>query len=132
MRSFGPGSYHPVATKYSYLDQTGDIKLEGNVEYRFTLYEKLKGALFLDAGNVWLLRGEEQRPGGRIGLTGLPKELALGTGFGVRYDFSFIVVRADVGIPLHAPYDTGKSGYYNIAGKFWKGLVLNIAIGYPF
>lgn len=132
VRSIGPGSYHPVATKYSYLDQTGDIKLEGNVEYRFTLYEKLKGALFLDAGNVWLLRGEEQRPGGRIGLKGLPKELALGTGFGVRYDFSFIVVRADVGIPLHAPYDTGKSGYYNIAGKFWKGLVLNIAIGYPF
>lgn len=132
VRSIGPGSYHPVATKYSYLDQTGDIKLEGNIEYRFTIYENLKGACFLDAGNVWLLRREEQRPGGEFCLKGLAKDLALGTGIGIRYDFSFIVVRADLGIPLHAPYDTGKSGYYNIADKFWKGMVLNIAIGYPF
>lgn len=132
VRSIGPGSYHPVATKYSYLDQTGDIKLEGNLEYRFTIYENFKGACFVDVGNVWLLRSEEQRPGGKFSLKGLAKELALGTGVGVRYDFSFIVVRADLGIPIHAPYDTGKSGYYNINDKFWKGLVLNIAIGYPF
>ncbi len=132
VRSIGPGSYHPVATKYSYLDQTGDIKLEGNLEYRFTIYENFKGACFVDVGNVWLLRSEEQRPGGKFNLKGLAKELALGTGVGVRYDFSFIVVRADLGIPIHAPYDTGKSGYYNINDKFWKGLVLNIAIGYPF
>ncbi len=132
VRSIGPGSYHPVATKYSYLDQTGDIKLEGNLEYRFTIYENLKGACFLDVGNVWLLRSEEQRPGGEFSLKGLAKELAMGTGLGVRYDFSFIVVRADLGIPIHAPYDTGRSGYYNIEGKFGKGLVLNIAIGYPF
>ncbi len=132
VRSIGAGSYHPIATKYSYLDQTGDIKLEGNLEYRFTIYENFKGACFLDVGNVWLLRREEQRPGGEFSLKGLAKELALGSGFGLRYDFSFIVVRADLGIPLHAPYDTGKSGYYNINDKFWKGLVLNIAIGYPF
>lgn len=132
VRSIGPGGYHPIATKYSYLDQTGDIKLEGNLEYRFTIYENFKGACFLDVGNVWLLRSERQRPGGEFNLKGLAKELALGTGLGLRYDFSFIVVRADLGVPLHAPYDTGKSGYYNINDKFWKGLVLNIAIGYPF
>lgn len=132
IRSIGPGSYHPVATKYSYLDQTGDIKLEGNVEYRFKIYERFKGALFMDAGNVWLLKKEEQRPGGEFRIKGLLKEIALGTGFGLRYDFSYIIIRADLGIPLHAPYDTGKSGYYNITGSFWKGLVLNLAIGYPF
>lgn len=132
IRSIGPGSYHPVETKYSYLDQTGDIKLEGNVEYRFKIYERFKGALFLDAGNVWLLKKEEQRPGGEFRIKGLPKEIALGTGLGLRYDFSYIVIRADLGIPLHAPYATGKSGYYNITGSFWKGLVLNLAIGYPF
>lgn len=132
IRSIGPGSYHPVETKYSYLDQTGDIELEGNIEYRFKIYERFRGALFLDAGNVWLLEKEEQRPGGEFRLKGLPKEIALGTGFGLRYDFSYIVIRADLGIPIHAPYATGKSGYYNITGSFWKGLVLNLAIGYPF
>lgn len=132
IRSIGPGSYHPEETKYSYLDQTGDVKLEGNVEYRFTIYERFKGALFLDAGNVWLMKKEEERPGGEFRIKGLPKEIALGTGLGVRYDFSYIVIRADLGIPLHAPYATGKSGYYNITGSFWKGLVLNLAIGYPF
>lgn len=132
VRSIGPGSYHPVETRYSYLDQMGDIKLEGNIEYRFTIYEQLKGALFLDGGNVWLLKGEEQRAGGKLRLKNLPKEIALGTGLGVRYDFSYIIVRADLGIPIHAPYSTGKPGYYNITGGFWKGLVLNLAIGYPF
>ncbi len=89
IRSIGPGSYHPVETKYSYLDQTGDIKLEGNIEYRFKIYERFRGALFLDAGNVWLLKKEEQRPGGEFRVKGLPKEIALGTGFGLRYDFSY-------------------------------------------
>lgn len=132
IRSIGPGSYHPKESKYSYLDQTGDIKLEGNIEYRFEIYERFKGALFMDAGNVWLLKKEEQRPGGEFRIKGLWKEIALGTGFGLRYDFSYIVIRADLGIPLHAPYSTGKSGYYNIRGSFWNGLVLNLAIGYPF
>lgn len=132
IRSIGPGSYHPPKSSTSYLDQTGDIKLEGNVEYRFKIYERFNGALFMDAGNVWLLRKEEQRPGGVFQVKNLWKELALGTGFGLRYDITYIVIRADLGIPLHAPYDTGKSGYYNITGSFWKGLVLNLAIGYPF
>lgn len=132
IRSIGPGSYHPEKTSTSYLDQTGDIKLEANIEYRFKIYERFHGALFMDAGNVWLLRKEEQRPGGEFRLKGLWKEIALGTGLGLRYDITYIVIRADLGVPLHAPYNTGKSGYYNIAGSFWNGLVLNLAIGYPF
>lgn len=132
IRSIGPGSYHPEKSTYSYLDQTGDIKIEGNMEYRFNIYERFRGALFMDAGNVWLLRRDEQRQGGEFNVKNLWKEIALGTGFGLRYDITYIIIRADLGIPLHAPYDTGKSGYYNITGSFWKGLVLNLAIGYPF
>ncbi|MDL2282900.1 BamA/TamA family outer membrane protein [Odoribacter sp. OttesenSCG-928-G04] len=134
VRSLGPGSYHPAEKSItSYLDQTGDIKLEGNLEYRFTISGNLKGALFGDAGNVWLLRKEEKRPGGEFNLKELLDEVALGTGFGLRYDITYIAIRLDLGVALHAPYDTGKSGYFNIKNYGFKdGLVLNIAIGYPF
>ena len=132
VRSLGPGTYHPASdTKYSYIDQTGDIKLEANVEYRFPIFGDLYGATFLDAGNVWLLRKEESRPGGQLTLRNFAKSIALGTGVGVRYDLEFLVLRLDLGIALHAPYDTGKRGYYNIP-KFKDGLGLHFAIGYPF
>lgn len=132
VRSLGPGTYHPVAdNKYSYIDQTGDIKIEANVEYRFPLFGDLYGATFLDAGNVWLLRKEEGRPGGQLTLKNFAKSIALGTGVGLRYDLEFLVLRFDLGIALHAPYDTGKSGYYNIP-KFKDGLGFHFAIGYPF
>lgn len=134
IRSIGPGSYHIEGKNTAaYLDQTGDIKLEANVEARFKIYERFHGAFFVDAGNVWLLRKEEQRPGGEFRFKGLWRELALGTGCGLRYDINFIVIRADLGVALHAPYNTGKSGYFNIKNYGFKdGLVLNLAIGYPF
>lgn len=132
VRSIGPGSYSPRATnQYSYLDQTGDFRLEANVEYRFRVVGDLKGAVFVDAGNIWLLREDSERPGGKFQFSGLGKEIALGTGLGLRYDLDFLVVRFDVGVPIHAPYDTGKSGYYNIP-KFFRGLSYHLAIGYPF
>lgn len=132
VRSLGPGTYHPASdAKYSYIDQTGDIKFEANVEYRFPLFADLYGATFLDAGNVWLIRKEEGRPGGQLTLKNFAKSIALGTGVGLRYDLEFLVLRFDLGIALHAPYDTGKSGYYNIP-KFKDGLGFHFAIGYPF
>lgn len=136
IRSIGPGSYHIAnETSTSYLDQTGDVKLEGNIEYRFKIYGRFHGAIFADAGNVWLLRKEAERPGGEFRIKGLFDEVALGSGFGLRYDFTYLVIRVDLGIPLHAPYNTGKSGYFNIpAYQFNRnsGMVLNLAIGYPF
>ena len=138
VRSIGPGTFHPREdNRYGYIDETGDLKLEANVEYRFPLFGDLYGATFLDAGNVWLLReqkdkdGNNARPGGEITMRNLGKSIALGTGVGLRYDLTFLVVRLDLGIALHAPYDTGKSGYYNIP-KFKDGLGLHFAIGYPF
>ena len=132
VRSLGPGVYNPAKdAKYGYLDQTGDIKLEANVEYRFPIFGDLYGAAFLDAGNVWLMRKDANRPGGQLTLRNFAKSIALGTGAGIRYDLEFLVVRLDLGIAIHAPYDTGKSGYYNIP-KFKDGLGLHFAIGYPF
>ena len=132
VRTIGPGSYHPEKeTRYSYLDETGTLKFEANAEYRFNMFGDLNGALFVDAGNVWLLRKDKSRPGGQLTWKDLAKSIALNTGVGVRYDLDFLVIRLDLGVALHVPYDTGKSGYYNIP-KFKDGLGLHFAIGYPF
>ncbi|EJW97266.1 outer membrane protein, family [gut metagenome] len=130
VRTIGPGGYQAADTKYAYIDQTGDVKLEANAELRSKLFGSLYGALFLDAGNVWLLREDPQRPGGKFSASNL-KKIAVSTGFGFRYDLDFLVLRFDVGVPLHAPYPTTKSGWYNIE-KFWDGLAFHFAIGYPF
>ena len=112
------------------MGQTGDVKLEANLELRARLFGSLHGAVFLDAGNVWLTRDDPNRPGGKFNAKNLGK-LAVGTGAGLRYDLDFIVIRFDVGIGLHAPYDTGRSGWYNIP-RFKDGVGLHLAIGYPF
>lgn len=132
VRSIGPGSYRVAEeTANGYFDQTGTFKFETNVEYRFPLYGPLGGALFVDAGNVWLLKDDADRPGGTLNGSRFFKDLALGTGLGLRFDIGMIVVRGDLGIGLHAPYDTGKSGYFNME-SFGKSLAFHLAIGYPF
>lgn len=131
-RSVGPGGYVPdKESKYSFINHVGDIRMEANVEYRFRILGDLHGALFLDAGNVWLMRKDPSRPNGELTLKNFPKQIALGTGTGLRYDLDFLVIRLDLGVGLHDPYDTGKSGYYNIP-KFKDSLALHFAIGYPF
>ena len=130
VRSIGPGSYKAGNSKYAYIEQTGDVKLEANAELRAHLFGSLYGALFLDAGNVWLLRKDAQRPGSEFNLRNL-KQIAVGTGVGLRYDLSYLVLRFDLGVGLHAPYATSKSGFYNI-DKLRNGLVFHFAIGYPF
>ena len=132
VRSVGPGSYHTnEKSVLSFFDQTGTFKFETNLEYRFPIIGYFKGAVFVDAGNVWLLKDDDLREGGVLKMKNFFKELALNTGLGIRFDMSMIVLRADLGIALHAPYDTGKRGYFNIP-KFKDGLAFHIAIGYPF
>ena len=131
VRSIGPGSYYDTNGRGTYLDQAGDIKLELNAEYRFPIVNTLQGAFFIDAGNVWLMHGDEDHPGGRFKASRFFRDLALGTGFGLRYDLEFLILRLDLGVGIHAPYNTGKSGYYNIP-KFMDGLGLHFAVGYPF
>ncbi len=131
VRSIGPGRYNPRNSAYSYIDEMGDLKFEASLEYRFPLISNLNGAIFIDAGNVWLMKPDDNRPGGSINLKSLGKEIALGTGFGFRYDLDFLVIRFDVGIGIHAPYETSRSGYYNMT-KFWDSLGFHLAVGYPF
>lgn len=132
VRSIGPGRYCPIEIRPNgYYDQTGTFKFETNCELRFPILGYLKGALFLDAGNVWLLKKDDYRPGGEITLKHFLNDLALGTGVGVRFDMDMLVLRADLGIGIHAPYDTGKSGYFNMS-SFKDSLGFHLAIGYPF
>ena len=128
VRSIGPGSYHdPSSASIYYLDQTGDIKFLANLEYRPRLLGNLYGALFLDAGNVWTMR-TDTRSQAVFKFKNFAKELALGTGVGLRYDMDFLVIRLDWGVGLHVPY---KSGFYNV-GKFRDSQSIHFAIGYPF
>lgn len=131
VRSLGPGSYRvPAKETNGYFDQTGTFKLEMNVEYRFPLVGALNGAVFLDAGNVWLLRPDELRPGGELTAKRFLRDIALGTGVGLRYDLGMMVIRGDLGYGLHAPYADYPAKYFNIAFK--KAFAFHLAIGYPF
>ncbi len=132
VRSIGPGSYRaPADLVNGYFDQTGTFKLELNTELRFPIFGPLHGAAFIDAGNVWLLKNDPQRPGGLITARNFLKDIALGTGAGLRVDISMLVIRLDLGIGIHAPYNTSRHGYYNME-SFGKSLALHLAIGYPF
>ena len=133
-RSIGPGGYAPAnaeTDKYGFINHVGDIRFEANVEYRFRIISDLHGAVFLDAGNIWLLRADAGRPDGEFSLKKFPEQIALGTGLGLRYDLDFLVFRLDCGVGLHDPSKLYRNGYYNI-GKFKDGLALHFAIGYPF
>ena len=146
LRTLGPGSYKDSsAIARIFPDQTGDMKLEGNVEFRFDMLRmfngsvNLKGATFLDIGNIWMLSKDDLRPGGEFRLNKLYHDLAIGTGAGLRLDFTFFLVRLDWGIPLKVPYFTGqKSGWYigewDLADPKWRreNIIWNVAIGYPF
>ena len=139
VRSIGPGNFKPMEEAgFSYLFQNGDVKLLGNLEYRTRLFNGLYGAIFLDGGNVWTMKEhygdaatDAAMDGSAFKFDRFYRQMALGTGIGLRYDLDFLVLRLDWGIGLHVPYDTGKSGFYNIR-RFGDGQALHIAVGYPF
>jgi outer membrane protein insertion porin family len=126
-RSLGPGSEVPPE---GYNDLTGDIRLEGNLEYRFQLSGSLKGALFVDAGNVWLFNEDPSRPDANFTFDTFLDEIAISSGWGLRWDFNFIVLRVDFAYTLRSPYLP--EGERWVGGfNFWRPAI-NIAIGYPF
>ena len=129
-RSIGPGSYHTEGS-YAYIDHVGDFKLEANIEWRFPLVGQLSGALFVDAGNIWLLRSNEAYPGGQLRWNTLAEDIALGTGLGLRYNLRLLLLRLDIGVPIHFPYSTGKQTYYNVP-HFGRNLCFHFGVGYPF
>ena len=151
MRDIGPGRLLDFGgnRQASYVLRNGDFKLVANLEYRTPLFGNLEGALFLDAGNVWRLGfsnlidrsdydSEDEYETALAAYKQMDfkaseffNDIALGTGIGLRYNLGFLVVRFDWGLALHSPYDTGKSGYFNIR-RFKDCHTLHFAIGYPF
>ncbi len=134
VRSLGPGSYvMPEDQAHLYPNQLGDVKLEANIEYRFDLFKSLKGALFLDAGNIWTIRDSDERPGAVFKVSTFYRELAVGTGFGIRADLSYFIGRLDLGIKLRDPgTPDGPKWIPGYRPYAWKDFVLNFGIGYPF
>lgn len=137
-RTLGPGSYDPRDQNSSFFyDQAGDIKLEMNAEYRANLFSFLNAAVFVDAGNVWLFNEDPTKPGGTFSEDFI-SELAIGAGFGLRFDFNIVILRTDLAFPLRVPYyDKGdRWNFDNIkfGDKNWRrdNMIFNIAIGYPF
>lgn len=140
LRALGPGSYYNTdAEQLDYFpDQTGDIKLELNLEYRFSIVKFFKGAVFVDAGNIWLISDDPQRPGGEFEGSRFYKEIAVGSGVGIRLDFDFLVIRTDVAMPLRKPSlpedDRWTFDKLDFGSRDWRreNVIWNIAIGYPF
>lgn len=137
-RELGPGSFDPHVGEGLYIpDMTGDIKLEFNAEYRPHLFGFVKGAAFIDAGNIWLLNENPDKPGGKFSKDFL-KEMAVGAGLGLRFDFTFLILRTDFAIPLRIPYlPSGERWVINkidFGNAAWRksNLIFNLAIGYPF
>ena len=132
-RSIGPGSFDGNTQNNGFLpDQSGDVKLELNTELRGKIYNFIKGAVFLDAGNIWLLNDDPLKPGSQLSSKFM-EQLAIGTGVGLRFDFSFLILRTDLAFPLKNP-SSKDFNTINMFDKTWQknNLVFNLAIGYPF
>jgi outer membrane translocation and assembly module TamA len=143
LRGLGPGSFvqDPLTeedpTISQFIDQTGDMKIEMNVEYRFPLISYLKGAFFVDAGNIWLI-DNEVLPEGNFRFTDFYENIAIGAGIGLRLDFDFFLIRLDTAFPLRAPvFQQGfqwKVREIDFFSGDWRreNIQLNLGIGYPF
>ena len=135
IREIGPGGYrdstiqidNPSSNQSSlFVDQTGDIKLEMNIELRFDIYKWLKGAFFMDAGNIWLVRNDPSRPKGNFEWNRFVNEFGVNFGSGLRLDFNYFVIRLDYGVPIRDPRIDSNNKWTIRKGQF------NLAIGYPF
>jgi len=138
INSVGPGTYHQRNDTIVFLQLGGDIKLEMNAEYRFGIYRFLKGALFVDAGNVWLQKSNLSNTGSPFLFSTFLNEMAVGAGVGLRLDVSFFILRFDLAIPLRKPWlpenQRWVTNQIDFGNSTWRSqnLLLNIAIGYPF
>lgn len=131
-RTVGPGTYNAGSSSGNggFLDQNGDLKLLFSLEYRFKIYGVFHGAVFGDAGNIWLLNANDDQPGGQFETSTFMNELSVGAGIGLRVDFSFFLLRLDVAMPLRKPYLPENNGW--VPKWFKEKPVFNLAIGYPF
>jgi len=132
IRSLGPGRYAKGGSGIDFINQSGDIKLDLNVEYRSYLFWKLHAAFFIDAGNIWTIREYDNQPGGQFQIDQFYKEIALGYGVGLRLDFDYFVLRLDLGVKAYDPSMSGRDSWRIIQPRLNQDFTLNFAVGYPF
>jgi outer membrane protein assembly factor BamA len=132
VRTLGPGSYNAGGRKF--INQTADIKLEGSAEYRFKLFWILEGALFTDMGNIWTFYEDTSRPGSKFSFKSFYKDIAVGTGAGLRFDFKFVIGRVDLGMKLRDPSISSGSKWILMSQSytFRDDFAVVLGIGYPF
>lgn len=133
VRRLGPGKFAGNDKNIDFINQSGDIKLDVNVELRTHLFWKLNGALFVDAGNVWTIREYEEQPGGAFRFGSFYKQIAASYGLGLRFDLDYFILRLDGGMKAVNPvYESGKERYPIVNPKFGRDFAFHFAVGYPF
>jgi outer membrane protein assembly factor BamA len=130
MGDLGPGSFHNDTVSQNF-GQVGDIKLQAQAEFRFPIYSFLKGSVYADIGNVWLLYQSEDLPGGTFYFDSFASQLGMDIGFGLRFDFDFFLFRIDPAFPVRMPSRAGNNKWYLSKLQF-RDIVWNFGIGYPF
>ena len=134
VRGLGPGRFAGKDGKIDFINQTGDMKLDLNLEYRAQLFWKFTGALFVDAGNIWTLRNYADQPGGQFRFANILKEMAVAYGLGLRLNFDFFILRFDFGMKAVNPAykDQGSTHYPIIHPRLSRDLTFHFAVGLPF
>ncbi len=133
VRSLGPGSFCGSDGRIDFINQTGDMKLDVNVEYRTHLFWKVDGAVFLDAGNIWTLRHYDEQPGGQFKFNTFWKQIALAYGAGLRLNFNFFILRFDAGVKAINPaYTNAREHFPILYPQFKRDFTLHFAVGLPF
>lgn len=133
VRELGPGKFKGTDGRIDFINQTGDVKLDLNAEYRSSLFWKLQGALFIDAGNIWTLRNYAEQPGGQFKFTEFYKQIAASYGMGLRLNFDYFILRFDVGMKAINPaYESEKEHWSIIHPKLSRDFDFHFAVGLPF
>lgn len=133
VRGLGPGRYIGKNGNIDFINQTGDMKLDMNMEYRAHLFWKLNGALFVDAGNIWTLRHYDEQPGGQFRISEFLKQIAVGYGLGLRLNFDYFILRFDFGMKAVNPaYEDTRGHYPLIHPNLSRDLTFHFAVGLPF
>ena len=133
VRELGPGKFKGTDGRVDFINQTGDVKLDLNAEYRSSLFWKLQGALFIDAGNIWTLRNYAEQPGGQFKFTEFYKQIAASYGLGLRLNFDYFILRFDVGMKAINPaYESEKEHWSIIHPKLNRDFDFHFAVGLPF
>ncbi len=133
VRSLGPGKFIGRDGRIDFINQTGDMKLDLNLEYRASLFWKFGGALFIDAGNIWTLRDYEDQPGGQFKISEFWQQIAVSYGFGLRLNFDYFVVRFDMGMKAVNPaYEDEKDHFPILHPRLSRDFAFHFAVGLPF